>query len=39
MSINLLRQYIEDCNTVGIEPSWAGLKSYKQAFKESLEAA
>ncbi len=30
MSINVLKDYIAQCNVIGIEPSFKGLRAYRE---------
>lgn len=36
MSINILKSYMQICEDIGVEPTWEGLKKFKNKFKEGF---
>lgn len=33
MSVKLFKKYLDICNELNVLPNWAGLNSFKRAFK------
>jgi hypothetical protein len=34
MNIKILNKYMKSCKDIGVEPTWEGLRKFKNIFKE-----